>query len=208
VRVSRAPAFALLAALSGVTCLAAGGWIHLKASLAQALIARAWERREHGDAHARPWPWADTVPVARLWVPGGQALYVLEGDSGRNLAFGPAHDPASVLPGERGNSVIAGHRDTAFRALQALRPGDRLRIERGGRKVSFAVSDVRVVDSRRTRIALAAEGPRLTLVTCYPFDAVVPGGPLRWVVTAELARGAAGAGSSDQRHTQQALSGG
>jgi sortase A len=48
------------------------------------------------------------------------------------------------------------------------------------------VSDVRVVDSRRTRIALAAEGPRLTLVTCYPFDAVVPGGPLRWVVTVDL----------------------
>lgn len=194
---TRARAFALLAALAGVTCLAAGGWIYLKASLAQALIAHAWERREHGDAHARPWPWADTVPVARLWVQNGQALYVLEGDSGRNLAFGPAHDPASVLPGERGNSVIAGHRDTAFRALRGLQPGDRLRIERGGRKVWFAVSDVRVVDSRRTRIALSAERPQLTLVTCYPFDALVPGGPLRWVVTADLARSAAGAGPSD-----------
>lgn len=183
----RAHALAALAGLIGVVCVAAGSWIQLKAALAQALIARAWERREQGDADARPWPWADTVPLARLVLPGGRALYVLEGDSGRNLAFGPAHDPASVLPGADGNSVIAGHRDTAFRALQALRPGDRLRIERGGRKVGFAVSDVRIVDSRRTRIALAAGAPRLTLVTCYPFDALLPGGPLRYIVTADIA---------------------
>ena len=50
---------------------------------------------------------------------------------------------------------------------------------------SFAVVDVRVVDSRRVRIMLDADVPRLTLVTCYPFDAIVPGGPLRWVVTAD-----------------------
>jgi sortase A len=196
--VTAARTFLLLALVTtGVACLGAGGWIHLKAGLSQALIARAWERREQGDAAARPWPWADTVPVARLLVPGARELYVLEGVSGRNLAFGPTHDPASVLPGEPGNSVIAGHRDTSFGLLQRLRPGDRLRIERGGRKLWFAVSDVRVVDSRRTRIALSAEGPRLTLVTCYPFDAVVPGGALRWVVTADLARRSGGAGPSD-----------
>lgn len=183
---NRARVLAAIAAFIGAACVAQGGWIHLKARLAQALIARAWERSEQGDAAARPWPWADTVPVARLVTPAGEELYVLEGDSGRNLAFGPAHDPASVLPGEDGNSVIAGHRDTAFRFLQALRPGDRLRIERGGRQVWFAVSDVRIVDSRRTRIALAAAAPRLTLVTCYPFDAVAPGGPLRLVVTADV----------------------
>lgn len=185
---------AALLALAGVACLAAGGWIHLKACLAQALIARAWERHERGDTSARPWPWADTVPVARLIVPGHQALVVLEGDSGRNLAFGPAHDPASVLPGEPGNSVISGHRDTTFRFLQSVRPGDRLRVERAGAGIWFVVSDVHVVDSRRTRIALLSAAPRLTLVTCYPFDAVVPGGPLRWVVTADLLRVPAGAG--------------
>jgi sortase (surface protein transpeptidase) len=45
-----------------------------------------------------------------------------------------------------------------------------------------------VVDSRSTRIALRSDVPRLTLVTCYPFDAIEPGGPLRYVVTAELAQ--------------------
>jgi sortase A len=111
---------------------------------------------------------------------------VLEGSSGRNLAFGPAHDPASVLPGERGNSVIAGHRDTAFRVLGSLQVGDRLQIERAGRSHWFEVRDVRIVDSRTTRLVLAHERPRLTLVTCYPFASIEYGGPLRWVVTADL----------------------
>jgi sortase A len=41
------------------------------------------------------------------------------------------------------------------------------------------------VDSRRTRIVLDTDVALLTLVTCYPFDAINPGGPLRWLVTAE-----------------------
>ena len=188
----RAPRIIVLAAaLTGIACCGEGAWIHLKARLAQLLIARAWQRVQRGESNVAPWPWADTAPVARLLVagPAPHELYVLEGASGRNLAFGPVHDPASVLPGERGNSVIAGHRDTSFRFLQALRVGDRLRVERRTGAWWFAVSDIRVVDSRITRIALASDAPRLTLVTCYPFDALVPGGPLRWVVTADTLSG-------------------
>lgn len=172
----------------GVVCVAGASWIHIKAQLAQALIAAAWSRTQRGAPQARPWPWADTQPVARLIVLGQHRhqWIVLEGSSGRNLAFGPAHDPASVLPGERGNSVIAGHRDTHFRVLADLRTGDRLRLERSsGEAKLFAVVDARVVDSRGARIVLDGETPRLTLVTCYPFDAIQPGGPLRFVVTAD-----------------------
>jgi sortase A len=178
----------VLAAVAGLGCLAQAGWIHLKAHLAQTLIARAWERCEHGERDARPWPWADTQPIAKLMLPGypARALFVLEGSSARNLAFGPAHDAASVLPGEPGNSVIAGHRDTAFRVLESLHVGDRLQVERAGRRHWFEVHDVRIVDSRRTRLALTEERPRLTLVTCYPFASLEYGGPLRWVVTADL----------------------
>jgi sortase A len=177
---------ALACALAGAACLWQAAWIHVKAQLAQVLIAHAWQRHEHGDAMARPWPWADTTPVARLVVTGAgdQVYYVLEGSSGRNLAFGPTHDPASVLPGEPGNSVISGHRDTSFRFLESLGAGDRLRVDRNGTSTWFTVTDARVVDSRVKRIALGSAVPRLTLVTCYPFAAVLPGGPLRWVVTA------------------------
>lgn len=171
----------------GAACITQAGWIHLKAYLAQLLISAAWERAQTGEQDSRPWPWADTQPVARLFLGSDeQALIVLAGSSGRNLAFGPAHDPASVWPGERGNSVISGHRDTHFSVLRRLRQGDRLRVELPtGRTSWFVVTDLRVVDSRTTRIALDSDVPRLTLVTCYPFDAIEPGGPLRFVVTAD-----------------------
>jgi sortase A len=177
------------AALIGVVCISDAIWIHIKAQLAQVLIAGAWARTQHGEVNARPWPWADTRPLARLIVIGAEPreLFVLEGSSGRNLAFGPAHDPASVLPGERGNSIIAGHRDTHFRFLQDLKIGDRMAVERTTGISWFVVTGTTVVDSRSTRIALQSDTPRLTLVTCFPFDAIDPGGPLRFVVTADLA---------------------
>lgn len=171
----------------GLGCLGQAGWIHAKAALAQVLVEHAFERALQGIPNAQPWPWADTHPVARLRITGtGRALVVLSGTSGRNLAFGPAHDAASVLPGEPGNSLIAGHRDTHFRGLEALQPGDRIEVERAdGRRLEFIVTAREIVDSRRTRIALDGDTPRLILATCYPFDAVDPGGPLRFVVTAE-----------------------
>ncbi len=185
-------ALALVAAVIGIGCVAEASWIHVKAFAAQELINAAWQRTQQGAANARPWPWADTKPVARLHVgESGSPLVVLEGASGRNLAFGPTHDAASVLPGDPGNSVIAAHRDTHFRVLEKLRTGDRVRVDRAdGREVLFSVTDVRVVDSRQTRLALGADVPRLTLVTCYPFNAIQPGGPLRFVVTADLIAGA------------------
>jgi sortase A len=184
----RVQAIAVLAALvAGLACLAHSGWIYAKAAVAQRLIGNAWGRAQAGDGAAKPWWWADTYPIAKLTlVRSSHELMVLEGSSGRNLAFGPAHDPASVLPGEGGNSVIEGHRDTHFGVLKDLRIGDRLQVELPGhRSVAFAVTDLRIADSRRSRIALDSQRPRLTLVTCYPFDALQPGGPLRYVVTAD-----------------------
>jgi sortase A len=187
-RAPRAYAVAAVAALViGIACLGHSAWIHAKALVAQRLIEAAWQRTAQGDVDAKPWSWADTRPVAKLFLGrDSNALMVLEGSSGRNLAFGPTHDPASVLPGDRGNSVIEGHRDTHFGALRELRVGDVIRVELPrGRRESFVVAHLRVVDSRYSRISLESDTPRLTLVTCYPFDAVRPGGPLRYVVVAD-----------------------
>lgn len=175
----------------GIACISAACWIHVKAFAAQVLINAAWDRAQRGDAQARPWPWADTAPVARMTFHDSETLVVLEGSSGRNLAFAPSHDAASVLPGEPGNSVVSAHRDTHFRELEHVRLGDSIRVERAdGQRFMFSVTDVRVVDSRTTRIALDGDEPRLTLVTCYPFNAISPGGPLRFVVTAHSIAGA------------------
>jgi sortase A len=179
-------ALALLLAVAGVALAARGLWIPAKAALAQGLLAGAWGRAAAGEAQPRPWPWADTWPVARLTLPGRPPLVVLAGASGRTLAFGPGHVDGSAAPGEGGNVVVAGHRDTHFRALAGLAAGDELVLEApGGRSRRYRVRETAVVDHRDTRPLLPADHARLTLVTCWPFDAVRPGGPLRWVVVAD-----------------------
>ncbi|MEX2126532.1 MAG: class GN sortase [Woeseia sp.] len=168
--------------------LGQGACIPAKAWLAQELMQRAWRRAESGERDVPPWPWADTWPVARLSATGGDVeLIVLEGGSGRTLAFGPGHLSVSVLPGERGNSIIAGHRDTHFQFLQHVRDGDSINVDMpDGRSHLFRVVGIDVVDSRRGSILLDTESPMLSLVTCYPFNAREAGGPMRYVVTAEM----------------------
>ena len=180
-------AVAALLAL-GFWQLGQGAYIPAKAWFAQELMQRAWLRASAGEDRAAPWPWADTWPVARLTAISHDVdLIVLAGGSGRTLAFGPGHLGASALPGEIGNMVIAGHRDTHFAFLQEVRRGDRLGIESfGGATYVYEVTGLDVVDSRRGSLVLDTDVSALTLVTCYPFDALEPGGPLRYVVTARL----------------------
>ena len=170
----------------GVALLAAGFWMPAKAELAQHLLNRAWDRTTDGDAAAKPWPWADTHPVARLTLPGGgEPMTVLAGASGRNLAFAPALLDGSAAPGTHGVTVIAGHRDTHFRRLAALAIGDDLKLERpDGSVYVYEVTDLDVVDSAHAELRLDADESIVVLVTCWPFEAVTPGGSWRYVVTA------------------------
>ncbi len=178
--------------------LASAGWIEMKATLAQHLIGRAWAASSVRGEPVKPWPWADTWPVARLQVPRhGQDLYVLAGVSGQALAFGPGFEQASVLPGRPGVSVIAGHRDTHFAFLRDLEPGTLIKVEMpGDQPQEYRVTTRDVIDSARESLALHRRGPsRLLLVTCYPFDSLGASGSLRLVITA-IATGLRGVGES------------
>lgn len=168
--------------------LGGAAWIHAKAALAQHLIASAWEGAKK-DGARRPWPGADTRPVARLRVPSrGISLYVLAGTSGRSLAFGPGHVDGTALPGSAGNSVIVAHRDTHFAFLRNLREDEEITVEdTRGRLTRYRVREVAVVDKSQTRLLDPADSPQLTLITCWPFDAVRPGTAQRYVVIADRA---------------------
>jgi sortase A len=124
--------------------------------------------------------------VARLQVPAhGVDLIVLTGVSGRTLAFGPGHAPGSAVPGAHGTAIVTGHRDTHFSFLERVQQGDAIIVERPDRRLSrLRVQETSVVDSRTAVIRTEDRSAGLVLVTCYPFDAVRPGGPLRYVVTA------------------------
>ncbi|MDQ2870879.1 MAG: class GN sortase [Acidobacteriota bacterium] len=174
-------------ALAGVLLLSQGGWIYLKARLAQVLLHRAWERTLAGERAVKPWPWADTWPVARLTVPrAGADAIVLAGASGRTLAFGPGHLDGSAAPGALGNCVFSAHRDTHFAFLRGLAAGQEIRVQGpDGRTTVYRVTAAQIVDRSVTAALEATPGQTLTLVTCYPFDAIVPGGRLRYVVRAK-----------------------
>lgn len=187
--VARPGTFVVAALLAlGFWNLGQGACIPAKAWLAQELLQRAWFRVAAGEERAAPWPWADTWPVARLTAESeGVDLIVLAGASGRTLAFGPGHLGASALPGEPGNTVIAGHRDTHFAFLRDIEVGELLGIETpAGRQHLFRVISADIVDSRTGSLELDTSLSMLSLVTCYPFDGPEAGGPMRYVVTARM----------------------
>jgi sortase A len=174
----------------GAWQLGAAAWIHVKARVAQHLLQRAWARTLRGDTQVKPWPWADTWPVARLRAPShGVDLIVLADASGRTLAFGPGHAATTAVLGAAGTAVVSGHRDTHFRFLERVRIGDELIVETAGRpEARFRVRETAVVDARSTTLR-DTNRASLVLLTCYPFDAVRAGGPLRYAVVAQEDRG-------------------
>jgi sortase A len=182
----RAYWIATLLAVLGLALTGHALYIHAKALVAQALLHRAWVEMQTTGQPATPWPWADTTPLARLIAPAQDVdLLVLAGATGRTLAFGPGHHDGSALPGEPGNVILSAHRDTHFRFLRALATGDPLIVETpAGRRYRYRVRATEVVSAKDVRLPRQPGEPTLTLVTCWPFDAVAPGGPLRYVVVA------------------------
>lgn len=176
---------AVAAAAAALMLATQAGWIHAKAGLAQLLLHTAWTQTlANGKPHA-PWPWADTAPVARLRVAAhGIDQIVLSGDSGRTLAFGPGWAESSAAPGMHGTVVVSGHRDTHFAFLRDLVTGDEIVLQGPTGETRYRIVDTRIADSRTERLALDADNDTLWLVTCWPFDAVTAGGPLRYGVRA------------------------
>jgi len=173
--------------LCGMWQIGQGTYIHAKAILAQALLEMAWAEAREGQKEVKPWPWADTWPVSRLFVPRlGISRIVLAGASGSSLAFGPGHLFGTSLPGQQGNSVIVGHRDTHFKFLRLLRTGDVITVQNGNKRLpNYLVTETQIVTKYELQHLAQTRDATLTLITCYPFDAISTGGPLRYVVIAK-----------------------
>jgi sortase A len=173
-------------AVAGALCFADGALIYAKAQLAQVLLERAWARTLHGEQGVKPWGWADTWPVARIEFPRQRKSYiVLAGASGRTMAFGPGHVDGTASPESIGNCVISAHRDTQFAVLRDVEVGDAIVLQtRDGKAIRYRVLEHRIANKSDTSLLEPSRGRILTLITCFPFDAIRPGGPLRYVVIA------------------------
>jgi sortase A len=183
------PAMAAALAVAGLWLTGSALYIHVKAALAQILLGRAFAAEIVSGGVVKPWPWADTWPVARVEVPRlGASAIVLNGGSGQALAFGPGHLERTPEAGEPGIAVFAAHRDTHFAFLGGVAPGDAIIVtRRDGAAARFRATHAEVVRWDASGIDPGAPGRRLALVTCWPLDSALPG-PLRYVVYADLER--------------------
>ncbi len=173
--------------LAGSLNVGTGTYIYTKAQLAQYLLNSAWTKTATGLKQVKPWKWADTYPVAKINFKGFKKEYIiLAGANGRTMAFGPGHLSSTPLPGNNGNSVIVGHRDTHFKVLKNLDYGDVINIQTQSKNLSYRVSTTFIIDQKQTEIMQNDGEELLTLITCYPFDSPHARGPLRYVVQAEL----------------------
>ncbi|WP_260681515.1 class GN sortase [Aliiglaciecola sp. M165] len=174
---------AVLCFCASLYLFGSSGYIHAKALLAQYLIADAWQESLQSGQPVAPWSWADTYPVAALKI-ANKHLYVLSGSSGRVLAFGPGHVSSTSLPGEQGNVVISGHRDTHFDVLETVKKADIIQMTSPAGTRSYTVDEIRVAHYSQVEYLNDAGQDMLTLITCYPFDSITPDTPLRLIVRA------------------------
>jgi sortase A len=177
----------LILALAGFVLLGEGVYIHAKALLAQVLLQQAFAETITTGRATKPWPWADTWPVARIEVKRLDAsAIVLAGSSGQALAFGPGHVELTPEAGERGVAVYSAHRDTHFSFLKDVAIGDEIDVTRDdGRIFRYRADASSVVRFDASGIDPLTGGYELALSTCWPFDALTPG-PMRYVLHATM----------------------
>ena len=125
--------------------------------------------------------------LAKLKIPRLDAeLYVVEGDGHKELRRGPGHLAGTALPGENGNCVIAGHRDTHFRVLKDIREGDDIILQTSAGQFLYRVKRTRIVSPENTSALAPTKTAELNLITCYPFY-YLGSAPKRFMVEAQLA---------------------
>jgi LPXTG-site transpeptidase (sortase) family protein len=110
---------------------------------------------------------------------------VIEGVDAHSLLLGPGHMEQSPEPGMPGNAVIAGHRDSFFRRVHSLRPGDDIYIVRAGKRFHYIVTTRKIVRPEDLSVLKSSNDTELTLITCYPTHAIGPA-PERLIVVSRL----------------------
>jgi len=176
----------------GTVVLAYVGMTVLESRLYQASAKQSLETQIHAikksDSLQTKVPVKPGDALGRLDIPRlGISVAILEGTSLRTLRLGAGHIDATPLPGESGNSGIAGHRDTFFRELRNVRKTDEIQLQTATGVLHYEVDWVKVVRPDDISVLAASSESALTLVTCYPFYFVGSASD-RFIVHARLSR--------------------
>ena len=135
------------------------------------------------DSVARLSPAPHSV-IGRLEIPSlDLSVMVLEGADEQDLSLGVGRVPGTALPGENGNVVIAGHRDTFFRPLRKIQKNDTITLTTLQGTHRYQVESLWIAQPDDTEVLQSDSEAVLTLITCYPFSYVGPA-PDRFIVRA------------------------
>ncbi|MDD5544220.1 MAG: class D sortase [Acidobacteriia bacterium] len=128
-------------------------------------------------------------PVGKIEISTiGLAAMIMEGTDGRTLRHAVGHLPGTPLPGQLGNVVITGHRDTFFRGLRKVTKDDEITLTTLDGSFRYRVDFTEVVTPDDISVLDDSSDATLTLVTCYPFYFVGPA-PKRFIVRAHRISG-------------------
>ncbi len=152
------------------------------------IIPRETSPREKPNPSSSPMassaPLPDDAIIGRLSIPRLHLhTTVREGTGNDILALAVGHMRGTAIPGQKGNVAVAGHRDTLFSGLAAIRDGDLIQFETLHGLYEYQVSATEVVSPQDVGVVKAGAYPELTLITCYPFDYIGPA-PDRFIVKA------------------------
>jgi sortase A len=106
------------------------------------------------------------------------------GDNDQILLKGIGQFYGSRFPGEDGNTVLSGHRNSVFQNLGKVKIGEEVILETAYGKFIYEVVDIDIKDGRDQSIVQPKDEAVLTMYTCYPFD-YIGNAPDRYVVTAK-----------------------
>lgn len=155
----------------------------------QKRMAEAWEQEQQKRAEESPTGQAHAQKddgMIRLVIPKIELTsFIVEGTNHKSLLIGPGHLTNTAEPGEAGNAVISGHRDTFFRHIHELEKGDQFFVERGGKRFVYQVTGKKIVEPNDLSVTRPSSDPQLTLITCYPTYYIGPA-PKRLVVFSKL----------------------
>ncbi|MDA8353413.1 MAG: sortase [Firmicutes bacterium] len=126
--------------------------------------------------------------IGKLYVPRiGVVVPIIYGTGDDELAQGVGQyiGYGTVLPGETGHTVLAGHRETAFRRAGELKDGDKFYVKTKDRVFTYQIRKTFIVDDDNRSVIVGHDQPDASLITCYPFD-MVGSAPQRYIIRADL----------------------
>jgi len=178
--------------ISGSLLCLHASWLPVKAWLSECLISYSWQQSIKLQQQIKPWPWADTYPIAELSFQRlNKSTVVLNGGDPTTLAFSagaiaPFNQTINTQP-----FVVAGHRDSHFSFLEDVLMNDIISLaDKHGQSQLYQVEAIDIVDASTGELPILADDSSLILITCYPFSGLGSnsgdgGSNERYVITAK-----------------------